>query len=210
MSKISFLSQKLFSSASVSPVSQCQSRQSVPVLSAKRVFCQPFPVLQMEAIKISFWTIKNHCIFVDLCKMISVNDLCKMIAVKWSLQNDRCRMISLNMIWTWIIFKQWMMFKKWIIVEIFKRWIKSKSNMFRKQWKISRSWIAFKKWMFINNSSFCKFITANFVVHFKKSIIVTQRSKRTIKTCNVRHTSLFQRSRVRFARASWWECFRLN
>jgi hypothetical protein len=49
MSKISFLSQKLFSSASVSPVSQCQPRQPVPALSAKRVFCQPFPGLQMKS-----------------------------------------------------------------------------------------------------------------------------------------------------------------
>jgi hypothetical protein len=48
MSKINFLSQKLFSSASVSLVSQCQSRQPVPVSSVKRVFCQPFPVLQMK------------------------------------------------------------------------------------------------------------------------------------------------------------------
>jgi hypothetical protein len=48
MSKINFLNHKLFSSASVSLVSQCQLRQPVPALSAKRVFCQPFPVLQMH------------------------------------------------------------------------------------------------------------------------------------------------------------------
>ncbi len=48
MSKISFLIQKIFSSASVSPVSQCQPRQSVSVSSVKRVFCQPFSVLQMK------------------------------------------------------------------------------------------------------------------------------------------------------------------
>jgi hypothetical protein len=35
-------------SASVSLVSQCQPRQPVPALSAKRVFCQSFPVLQMQ------------------------------------------------------------------------------------------------------------------------------------------------------------------
>ncbi len=53
MSKISFISQKLFFSASVSLVSQCQPRQSVSASSVKRVFCQPFPVLQMHSIDIS-------------------------------------------------------------------------------------------------------------------------------------------------------------
>jgi hypothetical protein len=49
MNKISFLSQKLFFSASVNLASQCQSRQSVSILSVKRVFCQSFPVLQMKS-----------------------------------------------------------------------------------------------------------------------------------------------------------------
>jgi hypothetical protein len=68
MSKISFLSQKLFSSASVSPVSQCQPRQSVSALSAKRVFCQPFPVLQML---FDFYSFYDLCVL-DLKHFFSI------------------------------------------------------------------------------------------------------------------------------------------
>jgi hypothetical protein len=127
MSKINFLSQKLFSSASVSPVSQCQSRQSVPVSSVKRVFCQPFPVLQMVRCN-HFESLSRSrslkTLFVRMCAQNVVTS-CLILFSSRTIHNRRIRFL-LTLWRTWLFESQMTRFACW-------KWF-NKSEMKLKKW----------------------------------------------------------------------------
>ncbi len=96
MSKINFLSQKLFFSASVNLVSQCQPRQSVSILSVKRVFCQSFPVLQMNSF-VSMFT-SFFCSTIMILKILLIFYLKRFINLIDLLRHLMSQTLHINLI----------------------------------------------------------------------------------------------------------------